>query len=45
MQGFAICFYGYDQGVMSMVNLNPDYQRLMGIYPLEGMLPTPCDTG
>lgn len=20
-----------------MVNLNPDYQRLMGIYPLEGM--------
>ena len=21
-----------------MVNLNPDYQRLMGIYPLEGML-------
>ncbi|BCR90344.1 uncharacterized protein ACHE_60230S [Aspergillus chevalieri] len=34
--GTAICFYGYDQGVMSMVNLNPDYQKLMGIFPLEG---------
>ncbi|KAK5806824.1 hypothetical protein VI817_001082 [Penicillium citrinum] len=34
--GIAICFYGYDQGVMSMVNLNPDYQKLMGIYPLAG---------
>ncbi|KAL4942310.1 hypothetical protein BDV06DRAFT_211969 [Aspergillus oleicola] len=34
--GIAICFYGYDQGVMSLVNLNEDYQRLMGIYPLEG---------
>lgn len=45
MQGFAICFYGYDQGVMSMVNLNPDYQKLMGIYPLEGTLPIPRDTG
>lgn len=21
---------------MAMVNLNPDYQKLMGIYPLEG---------
>lgn len=34
--GIAICFYGYDQGVMSLVNQNPDYQQLMGIYPLEG---------
>ncbi|KZN93729.1 Sugar transporter [Penicillium chrysogenum] len=34
--GTAICFYGYDQGVMSMVNLNRDYQKLMGIYPLKG---------
>ena len=32
-------------GVMSMVNLNPDYQKLMGIYPLEGKLPIPRDTG
>ncbi|OQD90879.1 hypothetical protein PENANT_c001G10884 [Penicillium antarcticum] len=32
----AICFYGYDQGVMSMVNFNHDYQKLMGIYPPEG---------
>lgn len=45
MQGVAICFYGYDQGVMSMVNLNPDYQKLMGIFPLEGTLPMPWDTG
>lgn len=41
IQGTAICFYGYDQGVMSMVNLNPDYQKLMGIFPLEGMLSMP----
>lgn len=34
--GIAICFYGYDQGVMSLVNQNSDYQKLMGIYPLEG---------
>ncbi|KAI9728317.1 MAG: hypothetical protein M1834_007721 [Cirrosporium novae-zelandiae] len=33
--GIAICFYGYDQGVMSQVNLNHDYQKLMGIYPLD----------
>jgi len=30
-------FYGYDQGVMSQVNLNPDYQTRMGIYPIEGI--------
>jgi MFS family permease len=24
---------------MSMVNLNHDYQKLMGIYPLKGMFP------
>ncbi|KAI9682145.1 MAG: hypothetical protein M1817_000199 [Caeruleum heppii] len=34
--GLAIMFYGYDQGVMSLVNLNPNYQRRMGIYPVEG---------
>jgi MFS family permease len=28
-------FYGYDQGVMSQVNLNKDYQQLMGIYPTK----------
>ena len=26
----------YDQGVMSQVNLNPDYQTHMGINPVEG---------
>ncbi|KAL8713242.1 MAG: hypothetical protein Q9220_002763 [cf. Caloplaca sp. 1 TL-2023] len=34
--GVAIMFYGYDQGVMSQVNLNPNYQELMGIAPIEG---------
>ncbi|KAI4216534.1 MAG: hypothetical protein LQ351_001023 [Letrouitia transgressa] len=34
--GVAIMFYGYDQGVMSQVNLNPHYQELMGIAPIEG---------
>ena len=34
--GIAIMFYGYDQGVMSQVNLNPDYQRKVGIYPVKG---------
>ncbi|KAI9821106.1 MAG: hypothetical protein M1827_003840 [Pycnora praestabilis] len=34
--GVAIMFYGYDQGVMSQVNLNPDYQKLMGISPVMG---------
>ena len=34
--GVAIMFYGYDQGVMSQVNLNPNYQSLMGIAPVEG---------
>ena len=34
--GVAIMFYGYDQGVMSQVNLNPDYQSRMGIAPVEG---------
>ncbi len=32
-------FYGYDQGVMSQVNLNPHYQELMGIAPIEGTWP------
>lgn len=31
-------FYGYDQGVMSQVNLNPHYQELMGIAPIEGIV-------
>ena len=35
-------FYGYDQGVMSQVNLNPDYQTLMGINPVTGMSPQPA---
>ena len=26
----------YDQGVMSQVNLNPDYQTHMGINPVKG---------
>ncbi|KAI9756833.1 MAG: hypothetical protein M1835_000695 [Candelina submexicana] len=34
--GVAIMFYGYDQGVMSQVNLNPDYLMHMGIYPTKG---------
>ena len=34
--GVAIMFYGYDQGVMSQVNLNPDYQSRMGIAPVKG---------
>ena len=34
--GIAIMFYGYDQGVMSQVNLNPDYQEHMGIAPVTG---------
>ena len=31
-------FYGYDQGVMSQVNLNPDYQSHMDIMPVKGNL-------
>ncbi|KAL2042007.1 hypothetical protein N7G274_005195 [Stereocaulon virgatum] len=34
--GVAIMFYGYDQGVMSQVNLNEDYWNHMGINPVEG---------
>lgn len=30
-------FYGYDQGVVSQVNLNPDYQTRMGINPVTGI--------
>ncbi|EIW82622.1 hypothetical protein CONPUDRAFT_135963 [Coniophora puteana RWD-64-598 SS2] len=33
LAGLAILFYGYDQGVMSQVNLNDDYLKRMGIYP------------
>ncbi len=36
-------FYGYDQGVMSQVNLNPDYQTRMGINPVTGIDGTPRD--
>ncbi|KAG2037042.1 hypothetical protein BDR03DRAFT_864791 [Suillus americanus] len=36
LAGLAILFYGYDQGVMSQVNLNEDYLKLMGIYPTMG---------
>lgn len=28
--GCAIMFFGYDASVMSLVNTNPDYLRLMG---------------
>ena len=34
--GIAIMFYGYDQGVMSQVNLNEDYWNHMGINPIKG---------
>lgn len=34
--GVAIMFYGYDQGVMSQVNLNEDYWNRMGINPIKG---------
>ncbi len=34
--GVAIMFYGYDQGVMSLVNLNEDYWNHMGINPIKG---------
>ncbi|KAG1799908.1 uncharacterized protein HD556DRAFT_1230903 [Suillus plorans] len=36
LAGLAILFYGYDQGVMSQVNLNEDYLKTMGIYPTTG---------
>ncbi|KAH7925932.1 hypothetical protein BV22DRAFT_1033432 [Leucogyrophana mollusca] len=36
LAGLAILFYGYDQGVMSQVNLNENYLQLMGIYPTTG---------
>ncbi|KAF7969166.1 hypothetical protein HWV62_28222 [Athelia sp. TMB] len=36
LAGLAILFYGYDQGVMSLVNLNEDYLTKMGIYPTVG---------
>ncbi|EGN99600.1 hypothetical protein SERLA73DRAFT_72404 [Serpula lacrymans var. lacrymans S7.3] len=36
LAGLAILFYGYDQGVMSQVNLNDNYLQLMGIYPTTG---------
>ena len=34
--GVAIMFYGYDQGIMSQVNLNDDYWNHMGINPIKG---------
>ncbi|KAL9632737.1 MAG: hypothetical protein Q9204_003672 [Flavoplaca sp. TL-2023a] len=35
LAGVAIMFYGYDQGECRN-NLNPHYQELMGIAPIEG---------
>ncbi|KAI9759887.1 MAG: hypothetical protein M4579_002012 [Chaenotheca gracillima] len=43
--GVAIMFYGYDQGVMSQVNLNPDYQKHMGIFPVSGHRNTAAEGG
>ncbi|KAI9872269.1 MAG: hypothetical protein M1830_001843 [Pleopsidium flavum] len=41
--GIAIMFYGYDQGVMSQVNLNETYQSLMSIAPVTGRVhPARC---
>lgn len=42
--GIAIMFYGYDQGVMSQVNLNPDYQTRMGINPVTGIHGAPSES-
>lgn len=30
LAGISIMFFGYDASVMSQVNTNPDYLRLMG---------------
>lgn len=30
LAGISIMFFGYDASVMSLVNTNPDYLRLMG---------------
>jgi hypothetical protein len=31
LAGCSILFFGYDAGVMALVNTNPDYQRHMGV--------------
>ncbi|KAI9480590.1 MAG: general substrate transporter [Benjaminiella poitrasii] len=36
--GLSIFFFGYDQGVMSGVNISPDYVSLMGLETNEALL-------
>lgn len=36
--GLSIFFFGYDQGVMSGVNISPDYVELMGLETNEALL-------
>ncbi|CEG64794.1 hypothetical protein RMATCC62417_01707 [Rhizopus microsporus] len=36
--GLSIFFFGYDQGVMSGVNISPDYVELMGLQSKEALL-------
>ncbi|KAG0182620.1 hypothetical protein DFQ29_003173 [Apophysomyces sp. BC1021] len=36
--GLSIFFFGYDQGVMSGVNISPDYIELMGLKSKEALL-------
>ncbi|ORY95959.1 general substrate transporter [Syncephalastrum racemosum] len=36
--GLSIFFFGYDQGVMSGVNISPDYKNIMGLNDNEALL-------
>ncbi|KAI7846924.1 general substrate transporter [Circinella umbellata] len=36
--GLSIFFFGYDQGVMSGVNISPDYKDTMGLWDNEALL-------
>ncbi|KAI8147134.1 general substrate transporter [Fennellomyces sp. T-0311] len=36
--GLSIFFFGYDQGVMSGVNISPDYKTTMGLWENEALL-------
>ncbi|KAI7889894.1 general substrate transporter [Mucor mucedo] len=36
--GLSIFFFGYDQGVMSGVNISPDYINIMGLHSNEALL-------
>ncbi|ORY98742.1 general substrate transporter [Syncephalastrum racemosum] len=36
--GLSIFFFGYDQGVMSAVNISPDYKAIMGLENNEALL-------